>query len=416
MSFEISIVTDKLNPQQPASGGRGKRSIIHMDLDSFFVSVECLIDSRLKGKPLIIGGPGGKGVVTSCSYEIREFGVHSAMPMSLALQLCPDAIVISGDMDGYSKYSKLITEIIAEDAPLFEKSSIDEFYIDVTGFDRFFGCYKWAKSLRQKIMKHSGLPISMGLSVNKMVSKVATGEAKPNGERMISSGAERDFLAPMPIRKIPMLGNRTAVFLNDMGVKTVKVLRQMPLEMLEHVFGRNGKMLWNRSRGIDYSPVVPYSERKSISTEMTFSRDTIDVPKIKSILIAMVEKLAHKLRQEQFLTSCITVKIRYTDFETVTKQFKIAYTASDKTLINNALGLFDKLYDRRLQIRLVGVRFSSLVHGNYQINLFDDTEELINLYQAMDYIKCKFGIEKLMRATTLGLSNRVRMDTNPFRG
>ncbi len=392
------------------------RSIIHMDLDSFFVSVECLIDSRLKGKPLIIGGKKGRGVVSSCSYEARKFGVHSAMPVSLALQLCPEAIVIGGDIEAYSKYSKLITEIIAEDAPLFEKSSIDEFYVDVTGLDRFFGCYQWAQLLRTKIMKESGLPISMGLSANKLVSKIATGEAKPNGERWVSAGAEEDFLSPMPIRKLPSLGNRTAVFLNEMGVKTVKVLREVPLDMLLRVFGKNGKMLWNRARGIDYSPVVPYHERKSISTEMTFMQDTIDVPRLKSLIIAMVEKLTHKLRHENFLTSCITVKIRYADFETLTKQKKISYTVNDKTLINYGLEIFDKLYDRRLRIRLIGIRFSNLVHGNYQINLFEDTEQQINLYQAMDKIKDKYGTEKLMRATTLGLSSRVRMDTNPFHG
>ncbi len=392
------------------------RSIIHMDLDSFFVSVECLIDSRLKGKPLIIGGKKGRGVVSSCSYEARKFGVHSAMPVALALKLCPEAIVIGGDIEAYSRYSKLITEIIAEDAPVFEKSSIDEFYIDITGLDRYFGCYKWAKLLRSKIMQHSGLPISMGLSVNKLVSKIATGEAKPNGERSVAMGDEQDFLAPMSIRKIPSLGNRTAIFLNEMGVKTVKVLREVPLDMLVSVFGKNGKMLWKRARGIDNSPVVPFHERKSISTEMTFMQDTIDIPRLKSLIIAMVEKLTHKLRSEQFLTSCITVKIRYADFETITRQKKISYTVNDKTLINYGLEIFDKLYDRRLRIRLIGIRFSDLVHGNYQINLFEDTAQQINLYQAMDQIKDRFGTEKLTRAATLGLSKRVRMDTNPFHG
>lgn len=392
------------------------RSVIHMDLDSFFVSVECLIDSSLRGKPLLIGGKSGRGVVASCSYESRKFGVHSAMPMSLAKQLCPDAIVISGDMEAYSRYSHMVTEVIADNAPLFEKSSIDEFYIDVSGMDRFFGCYVWAKELRQKIMKHTGLPLSMGLSANKMVSKVATGEAKPCGEKRILKGAEKDFLAPMPIRKIPMLGDKTARFLNDMGVRTVKILREMPVNMLESIFGKNGRLLWNRAHGIDHSPVVPYTERKSISSEITFDSDTINVHKLKALFIAMIEKLAFKLRKEKQLTSCITVKIRYSDFETVTKQLHIAYTSSDHTLIKLALALFDKLYDRRMLIRLIGVRLSHLVHGHYQIDLFDDTAEWIRLYQAMDHIKHKYGQEMLVRANTLGVTKRVRMDNNVFMG
>lgn len=392
------------------------RSIIHMDLDSFFVSVECLIDSSLKGKPLLIGGNGGRGVVASCSYETRKFGVHSAMPMSLAKQLCPDAIIISGDMEAYTRYSHMVTEIIADSAPLFEKSSIDEFYIDASGMDRFFGCFMWAKELRQKIMKHTGLPLSMGLSANKMVSKVATGEAKPCGEKRVIRGTEKAFLAPMPIRKIPMLGDKTARFLNDMGIGTVKVLREMPVNMLEHILGKNGRLIWNRAHGIDHSPVVPYTERKSISSEITFDSDTIDVQKLKALFVAMIEKLAFKLRKEKHLTSCLTVKIRYSDFETVTRQKHIPYTSSDHTLINLALALFDKLYDRRLLIRLIGVRLSNLVHGHYQIDLFDDTQEWIRLYQAMDHIKHKYGQEKVVRANTLGLSKRVRMDNNVFMG
>ena len=265
-------------------------------------------------------------------------------------------------------------------------------------------------------MKHTGLPLSMGLSSNKMVSKVATGEAKPCGEKQVITGDEQAFLAPMPIRKIPMLGDKTARFLNDMGIRTVKILREMPVHMLENIFGKNGRLLWNRAHGIDHSPVVPYTERKSISREITFDSDTINVKKLKALFIAMIEKLAFKLRNEKQLTSCITVKIRYSDFETVTRQKHISYTSSDHTLINIALALFDKLYDRRLLIRLIGVRLSNLVHGHHQIDLFDDTQEWIKLYQAMDHIKHKFGHEKVVRANTLGVSKRVRMDNNVFMG
>ena len=392
------------------------RSVIHMDLDAFFVAVECKRDSKLKGKPLIVGGQSRRGVVAACSYEARHFGVHSAMPMYLALQLCPDATVISGDMEAYSIHSHLVTQIIEERAPLFEKTSIDEFYIDATGLDRFFGTFLWAKELRQTIIKESGLPISMALSVNKLVSKVATAEFKPNAERQIPAGKEKDFLAPLSIEKIPMVGKQTASFLYDMGVRTVATLREMPLKFLHSAFGKNGLSLWNKAHAIDDSPIVSYREQKSISTECTFDSDTIDVKKLKSILIAMVEKVAFQLREQKKLTSCVTVKIRYSNFDTETKQIHIPYTSSDHLLLRTVLELFERLYNRRMLIRLVGVRLSGLVNGNYQISLFDDTEESINLYEAIDRIKHKHGSEKLMRAVTLDVSRRVKMEMNIFKG
>lgn len=393
-----------------------ERNIIHLDLDAFFVAVECKKDTKLKGKPLIIGGSSRRGVVAACSYETRKFGVHSAMPMYLALQLCPDAKVISGDMEAYSQASHEITEMIAENAPAFEKASIDEFYIDASGMDRYFGAFKWAVELRKKILKESRLPISLGMSVNKLVSKVATAEFKPNAEAHIIAGTEKDFLGPLAVEKIPMVGKQTASFLYDMGVRTVQTLRDMPLQFLVSAFGKNGLSLWNKAHGIDNAPVVPYSEQKSISTECTFENDTIDVKKLKNILIAMVEKVAFNLRDQKKLTSCVTVKIRYANFDTETKQVQIPYTASDHVLLRVVSQLFDKLYQRRMLLRLVGVRLSGLVHGNHQISLFDDTAESINLYQAIDHVKHKYGVEKLIRANTLDVSKRVRMELNMFKG
>jgi DNA polymerase-4 len=392
------------------------RNIIHLDLDAFFVAVERKKDSRLIGRPLIVGGSSRRGVVAACSYEARKFGVHSAMPMYLALQLCPDATVISGDMEAYSQYSHIVTEIIEEKAPLFEKSSIDEFYIDASGMDRYFGAFKWAKELRKKVIHESGLPISLGMSVNKLVSKVATGEFKPNAEQHIPAGTEKEFLAPLAVEKIPMIGKQTASFLYDMGVRTVATLRDMPLNFLVSAFGKNGISLWNKAHGIDESAVMPYTEQKSISTESTFDEDTIDVKRLKSILIAMVEKVTFQLREQKKLTSCITVKIRYSNFDTETKQVHVPYTSSDHVILRVVQELFDKLYNRRMSIRLVGVRLSNLVQGNHQISLFDDTAETINLYEAMDYIKHKHGVEKLVRATTIGVNRRVRMEMNLFKG
>lgn len=392
------------------------RNIIHLDLDAFFVAVECKRNPKLQGKPLIIGGNSRRGVVAACSYETRKFGVHSAMPMYQALQLCPHAIVIPGDMDAYSSYSRMVTTIIAEHAPVFEKSSIDEFYIDASGMDRFFGAFRWAAELRKKISKESGLPISMGMSVNKLVSKVATNEFKPDAEKQIPAGTEKEFLDPLSVNKLPMVGKQTTSFLHDMGIRTVAALREMPLKFLISAFGKNGISLWNKANGIDPSPVVPYREQKSISTECTFDEDTIDVRKLKSILTAMVEKIAFQLRKQKKLTSCVTVKIRYSDFDTETKQIQIPYTSSDHLLLQTVSDLFDKLCNRRMRIRLVGVRFSGLVNGSHQISLFDDTAEVINLYETMDRIKHKHGSEKLVRASTIDVNKRVRMEMNMFKG
>jgi DNA polymerase-4 len=393
-----------------------EKNIIHLDLDAFFVSVERKKEPKLKNLPLIVGGSNRRGVVAACSYEARRFGVHSAMPMYLALQLCPDAKVISGDMEAYSRHSHLVTEIIAEKAPAFEKSSIDEFYIDATGMDRYVGTYKWAIELQNKIIQESDLPISMALSVNKLVSKVATGEFKPKAQVQIPQHEVTRFLDPLSIEKIPMIGKQTASFLYDMGVRTVATLREMPLPFLISAFGKNGMSLWNKAHGLDDSPVVSYSEQKSISTESTFEHDTIDIKRLKSILIAMVEKVAFQLREQKKLAACVTVKIRYSNFDTETKQVHIPYTSSDHVLLRVVQELFDKLYNRRMLIRLVGVRLSNLVQGNHQISLFDETEEDVNLYEAMDLIKHKHGVDKLVRATTIDVNKRVRMEMNAFNG
>lgn len=367
------------------------RSIVHMDLDSFFVSVERLRDDRLLGKPVIVGGMSDRGVVAACSYESRVFGVHSAMPMRMARKLCPDAIVLRGDFEAYSKYSDGVTKLITERAPVVEKASIDEFYLDMTGMDRFFGTYKFASELRETIQKETGLQISFGLSVNKTVSKVATNHIKPAGQMQVPMGEEKAFLAPMPVGKIPMIGTVTAQTLRSMGISQVGTLSQMPMRVLERTFGKSGVMLWERANGIDLSPVVPYHEQKSLSKEMTFDKDTTDVNKLRRLLISMTEQLATDLRQKGQCTSCITVKLRYSNFDTHTKQQVLPATASDHLLMPAVLDLFEKLYDRRLLIRLVGIRFSKLLQGQEQLNLFDDSAKLAPLYQAIDRIRKRYG-------------------------
>jgi DNA polymerase-4 len=378
-----------------------KKDIVHLDLDTFFVSVERLMNRKLEGKPVIIGGTSGRGVVASCSYESRKFGVRSAMPMKMALMLCPDATVIRGDMEQYSKYSNLVTDVIAANAPVYEKASIDEHYLDITGMDHFFGCQKWSHELRAKIIKETGLPISFGLSVNKTVSKIATGEAKPNGELYVDNQQVAPFMAPLSIKKIPMVGNKTYTLLKDMGIDKIFTLREMPVELLQRLLGQNGIEIWKRANGIDNTPVQPYWEQKSISTERTFEQDTMDVAMLNSLLIKMVEGLCFELRASQKLTSCITVKIRYSNFDTHTQQKRIPYTTFDHTLIEVVKELFKKLYQRRMMIRLIGIRFSQLVHGTQQLNLFEDTPEQVNLYLALDKLKKRYGKEIISRAITV---------------
>lgn len=372
--------------------------ILHLDLDSFFVSVERLKNPALIGKPVIVGGKSSRGVVAACSYEARQFGLHSAMPIVLARRLCPKGIYLSGDMESYSKFSADVTAIIREEAPLFEKSSIDEFYLDLSGMDRFFGSEKWAWQLGDKIKKETNLPLSMGLSINKTVSKVATGEAKPNGRIHIHEEEVKPFFRPLPIRRLPMVGNVTHKFLQEMGIDTIGKLMDFPVDIIQRVMGKNGYSLWKKANGIDPSPVIPYSEAKSMSSERTLQQDTADVVYLKSLLINMTEQLAYEMRKDNKMTGCISVKIRYSDFDTHTKQKSISYTSLDNILWNTVSELFDKLYDRRLLIRLVGINFSHLVHANYQMQLFDENARYAHLMIAMDKIRNKYGVKAVARA------------------
>lgn len=392
-----------------------ERKILHLDLDTFFVSVERLIDSRLNGRPILVGGTGSRGVVSAASYEARSFGAYSGMPMKMARMLCPEAVVIKGNAGTYTQYSKIVSEIIQTSVPLMEKASIDEFYVDLTGMDKLYGCYQYASELRQKVIKESGLPISFGLSANKTVSKVATGEAKPNNQIYIDQGTEKQFLAPLSVKKIPMVGDKTFQKLCNLGVKYILKLQEMPPELLQTVFGKNGLILWEKAQGIDNSPVIPYYDRKSISSERTFGRDTADVEQLKATITAMAEDLAFQLRNGKKLTSCVSVKIRYSDFSTQSKQISIPYTASDQILIPKVMELFHQLYQRRVLIRLIGVKYSSLTSGAFQIDLFNDTERDLALYSAMDEIRNRFGSRSVMRASGLG-ARSIGGVKNPFNG
>ena len=379
------------------------RQIIHMDQDAFFVSVEVRKDPRLTGRPVIIGSPSDRGVVASCSYEARKFGVHSAMSSRMAKMLCPHGIWIKGNMDEYSKASHEITDILRDNVPLIEKASIDEHYIDMSGMERFHGTLKYAHELRQKVITETGLPISFGLSINKTVSKMATNECKPNGELNIDKPSVQPFLNPLSIRKIPGLGEKTFIKLSDMGIKRIHTLTEIHPTYMQSILGKNGLSLLQKAKGIDLSPVIPYHEQKTIGTQCTFKSDSIDIESINNLLTSMVMELAFELRQKQKLTACITLTIRYSTFEDVTKQASIPYTSLDGVLVKKTKELFKSLYQKRVLIRLVGVRLSNLVNGFEQIDLYTESEEQYSLCQAMDKIRRRFGPEAIKLASGIDL-------------
>lgn len=380
-----------------------QRYIAHFDLDSFFVSVEMLHDPSLRGKAVIVGGSKDRGVVTTCSYEARKFGVHSAMPMKTAMKLCPHAILVRGTRGEYSRYSRWVTDIISAKAPLFEKASIDEFFIDLTGMDKFFDPYQWTIDLRAEIIEKTQLPISFGLATNKMVAKIATDEAKPNGYLFVQPGMEKEFLAPLPVNKFSGVGEHMFQLLKAMGIHTIRDLGETPVALLEKKLGKYGADLWQKSQGLHFGEVHAYHEAKSISNEHTFEENKTDVEFLLGELVKMTERVAYELRQDQKLTGCIAVKIRYPDFETTSRQTTIDYTLRDDELIPVAIGLFHKLYRKGMPVRLLGVRLSELTNHAVQGSLFDDAGKKNNLYKAIDDVKNKYGKGSLARARTIKL-------------
>lgn len=367
------------------------RAILHVDLDAFFVEAELLRHPELRGRPVIIGGRSGRGVVASCSYEARSYGVRSAMPIGQALQLCPLALVLPPDMGAYAKQSALVRDLIAAAAPVFEQASIDEFYLDVSGLDRHIGCWAWCLALRERIQRETGLPLSMGLATNKTVAKVAAGEAKPNGVRLVPAGAERAFLAPLPVSKLPLLGPATEKKLAAMGVRTVGALAALSPALLERSFGKTGRALWERANGRCDNPVTPERPAVSMSTEDTFQTDTADRRQMEDKLRAQVRELGYALRREGKTTSCVAVKLRYDDFETHTKQAVLPLTSLDSVIVRQVLDLFDRLYTPGRPVRLLGVRFSGLADTGSQTDLFNDNSRESRLLTVLDQVRARWG-------------------------
>ncbi|HPA23940.1 MAG TPA: DNA polymerase IV [Ferruginibacter sp.] len=301
---------------------RQQRIIAHFDLDSFFVSVEVINNPQLKGKPVIVGGQ-DRGVVSACSYEARKFGIHSAMPVQKARQLCPQAIFLKGNYAAYGNYSRWVTDIIKAKAPLFEKASVDEFYIDLTGMDKFFNPFEWTITLRNSIIEKTGLPISFGLSANKMMAKIATNLAKPNGYLHIPYGTEKEFLAPLKIGEIPGVGLQTEKLLNSYGISTIQNAFETGKIELENILGKWGADLWEKSQGLHFSKVQPYHEAKSISSENTFDENITDVKFLNAELVRLTEKVCFELRQDGKLAGCVAIKVRFPSFETFTRQAQL---------------------------------------------------------------------------------------------
>jgi len=374
-----------------------RKHIAHFDLDSFFVSVEIINDPSLKGKPVLVGGY-ERGVVAACSYEARKFGIHSAMPMKKALQLCPHAIVTSSSRGDYSKYSRWVTEIIASKVPLFEKASIDEFYIDLTGMDKFFGVSQYAKDLRSLITHETGLPISCGLASARFIAKMATNEAKPNGFLEIPHGKEIEFLWPLGIEKINGVGKQTEQQLKSFGIYTIEDIAKTPIELMERYAGKWGEALWHKAHGKGMAEIFTDWEQKSMSHENTFDTDYTDINFLHKELVRLTEKTAYSLREDEKLTGCVTVKIRYSDFETTSRQETVDYTALDDVLIAKVKDLFNKSWQKGRAVRLLGVRFSQFIPMTMQMSLFENNAEKLNLYKAVDDIKDRFGAQLVKKA------------------
>jgi DNA polymerase-4 len=298
-----------------------------------------------------------------------------------------------------------VTDIIADSVPQYEKASIDEFYVDLTGMDKFFGLTKFTRELREKITRETGLPISYGLSGTKLVSKMATNEAKPNGFLEIQPGKETLFLWPLKVGKIPGVGKQTEMALQNNGMLTIGQIAARPVNELEYLFGKWGKKLWEKAHGISDSPVEPYSEQKSLSHENTFDEDTNDLVFLNTELVKMTEETAYDLRNEGKLTGCVTVKLRYSDFTTVSKQEVIDYTALDNILLEKVKDLFKKLYRKEEKVRLLGVRFSHLIPMTIQMNLFDKAEKKLGLFKAIDKIKAQYGSDAVKKATSVRKKN-----------
>jgi DNA polymerase-4 len=385
------------------------RDILHVDMDAFFVSVEEVLDPSLVGKPVVVGGdPEGRGVVAAASYAARKFGVHSAMPLSKAKRLCPDAIFLRGSHGVYGEFSRRVFNVLDRYSPLVEPMSLDEAYVDLTGCLKLHGpVLLAAEKIRNAIKKEVGINASIGIASNKLLAKVASAFVKPNGILWIAPGKEKRFLESLPVGRIPGVGPKSDAYFKRMGVKTVGDLTAFSKELLEETHGKWGAGLYLKSRGICNSPVVGHEEdSRSISRETTLATDSKDAKGLESRLSYLVEKAAAQLRDSELYVRRVTLKLRTQDFKTVTRSHTLAQpTSEDHVIFDIAVKLFRKQFTKKIRVRLIGVALTSLTRdSSAQTDLFEQTshDRSDRLYQGIDRIRSKYGFRSILRATSRG--------------
>lgn len=381
------------------------RQILHVDLDAFFVAVEQARDPSLRSKPVIVGGdPDGRGVVATASYEARVFGVHSAMPLRTAKRLAPHAIFLRGDFREYQRVSKAFHAILADYSPLVESGGLDEAYIDLTGCEPLAGPpEEAAATIRRRIRDELGIAASVGIATSRLVAKVASDAAKPDGVRLVPEGEEAAFLAPMPLRALPMLGPSMEHKLAQMGLTTLGQLASLPVTTLEGLFGRHGSLIWARSRGIDPTPVGGEPHARSISREGTFGADVHDLEHLRAVLRAFSESVGSQLRRQGRRARTVTLKLRYEDFTTLSRSKTLRRPASsDDAIFEAADELLKRLRDaERRPVRLIGVGASALVDSAVQLSLGTSPEaKSESLSATFDKVRLKYGTRSLQTGRT----------------
>jgi DNA polymerase-4 len=387
-----------------------QRKILHLDLDAFFCSVEELLDPDLKGKAFAVGGrPDKRGVVASCSYAARFYGVRSAMPTVRALQLHPQLIIISGRHGVYGEYSERVMKILQETSPLVQQVSIDEAFIDVSDMPQ--SGEMTARILQSRIDHEVGLPCSIGVAANKLVAKIANDFGKsikrsleaPRAITTISPGDEAKFLAPLKVQMLWGIGPKSAERLNGLGIRTIGELALMPAADLTSLFGRFGPELLDRARGIDESPITLEQEAKSISNEVTFENDLYDKKQLLDVLRSLSEKVGSRLRKAGLAGHTVHIKLRYADFSTITRQIRLQQlTDQDKEIYATAVGLFIRHWKGDQAIRLLGIGISGLSEPIRQLDLWDQTDlRERKLLQAVDELKERYGNQIIQRASRI---------------
>lgn len=391
--------------------------VLHIDMDAFFASVEQVRNPALRGKPLIIGGAAGdkRGVVSTASYEARRYGVHSAMPLTEARRLCPHGIYMRGHFAHYQAASRQVLAILKTVSPRVEIASIDEAYVDVSGSQRLFGGDDAiADYIRAQVRAQTGLPCSIGIAPNKLVAKVATEEAKPDGYLRIAAGGEAAFLRPLPLRKLPGAGPRTCEQLEALGVTTIGALADLPETVLLAAFGPGGYGLQRAARGVSTAEVAGAANPKSVSRETTFREDLLDWARIEGVLCYLAERAAHALREQCLETKCVTLKVRYADFQTLTfAQALPEATAVDREIWTALAALIPKAKARRARVRLIGVHLGRLNHNQHQLYLFgrEDAEKWARALEGVDKVRARHGFELIRLGRSMALGKKVSLST-----